>query len=295
MSVEEILKIVEEKKLESFSLILGKNVEKSARSPVLWNTVNKALNLKSEMLAMNLDEKNFIETIKILERQKKYIGGAIAAPLKEIAYRYFFDKLGKIEKKTQAINNLYRDESGKLNGFNTDGEAAIKSIINNGDDKIFDNVLLVGTGGVAKAIGSSLTFDNHNFKKIEITGRSKIKVDLISKDLNFDPVELDNLNYEKYDLVINATSVGWNDPKSSIFNLENLRKFKTSTLVFDVIYQPSETKLLSLAKSCGLKVMNGLDMNLKQAVSGFYNTMQVKNYDLKQELIEQLMREYRVK
>ena len=118
------------------------------------------------------------------------------------------------------------------------------------------------------------------------------------------------LNITGVDLVINATSVGfdvWQKNKTGYYNLfyfspvgilkglkhiknknygnffkKNLNIFKKnafSTLnffnrnkncdVFDIIYDPTETPLILIAKQFSKKIYNGLDMNLDQAVLAF--------------------------
>jgi len=115
--------------------------------------------------------------------------------------------------------------------------------------------------------------------------------------------------YKKIDLIINTTSVGfsnWIKTKKNYFHLENycslskvdfskvnkknyetfmnknILKIKKNiissfnilsnlkkTIIFDIIYNPNETILIKLSKLLGYKYINGLDMNLIQAVEGF--------------------------
>ena len=68
----------------------------------------------------------------------------------------------------------------------------------------------------------------------------------------------------------NTTSVGSkNNLGERLIKREDFYKFKNSTLVYDIIYDPPETALLKDAKEFGLDTMNGMDMNLLQAVLAF--------------------------
>ena len=52
-------------------------------------------------------------------------------------------------------------------------------------------------------------------------------------------------------------------------NIGILLRLTKNVNIFDVIYQPLETKLILLSRKCGLNHMNGLKMNLEQAVLAF--------------------------
>lgn len=57
-------------------------------------------------------------------------------------------------------------------------------------------------------------------------------------------------------------------------SLKNLLKLKQSVLVYDIVYQPRQTLLLTIANSIGLSTQNGVGMNLEQAVIAFEKTIQ---------------------
>ena len=69
-------------------------------------------------------------------------------------------------------------------------------------------------------------------------------------------------------LILNATSVGMHEDLSFL-PLEILTRFPPNTLVFDMIYNPKETKLLRQARALGLRTLNGLPMLLHQGALSF--------------------------
>ena len=76
-----------------------------------------------------------------------------------------------------------------------------------------------------------------------------------------------------FDLVINATSAGSSSsPHLSPFRLDILKNAKSKTIIYDIIYDPLKTKLLSESEKIGLKIINGLRMNLIQAVLAYKYT-----------------------
>ena len=72
------------------------------------------------------------------------------------------------------------------------------------------------------------------------------------------------------DILINCTSLGFGDKISeSPLNYNQLRKLKTTCVVYDIIYQPFLTKLLEHSKKLNLEILNGSEMNLEQAVLAY--------------------------
>ena len=69
-------------------------------------------------------------------------------------------------------------------------------------------------------------------------------------------------------LILNATSVGMHEDLS-LLPLEILARFPPNTLVFDMIYNPKETKLLRQASALRLRTINGLPMLLHQGALSF--------------------------
>ena len=69
----------------------------------------------------------------------------------------------------------------------------------------------------------------------------------------------------EFDIVINATSVGL---KNENFGLE-LNRFGNNKFFYDVIYNPSETNFLKVAKLNGNKTENGRMMFIYQAHQSF--------------------------
>ena len=74
-------------------------------------------------------------------------------------------------------------------------------------------------------------------------------------------------------MIINATTVGTKESLGeSLIPIELFSKIRSSTLIYDINYDPPETKLMKIAEGKGLKTINGLRMNLIQAVLAFKYT-----------------------
>ena len=77
----------------------------------------------------------------------------------------------------------------------------------------------------------------------------------------------------KFDLLINATSVGHKENvEKSLISSQSLKTAKKTLVVYDIIYDPVKTYLLKNSEENGLKTLNGMRMNLIQAVLAFSYT-----------------------
>ena len=74
--------------------------------------------------------------------------------------------------------------------------------------------------------------------------------------------------------MINSTSIGFGrQERNSPLRQEKISLLKKNSIIFDVIYQPLKTELLKIADQQERNFMNGLKMNLEQAILAFqYNT-----------------------
>ena len=87
----------------------------------------------------------------------------------------------------------------------------------------------------------------------------------------------------KFDILINATSLGLvssEDPKLKIKNV------KKDMIFIDTIYNPQQTKLIKLFKSHNIKTFNGLSMLIYQGQKSFYLWNKINEVD--DELLELL-------
>ena len=89
---------------------------------------------------------------------------------------------------------------------------------------------------------------------------------------------------KKFDIVINATSLGLKNGDDFDFNFLGT---KENIIYIDTIYNPLETKTYKFLKEGGRKVFNGLDMFIYQGQKSFYLWNKI-NPEIDDELIELL-------
>ena len=101
--------------------------------------------------------------------------------------------------------------------------------------------------------------------KIILTNRTKKKAENLKK--LFKDLEIINWGQiQKFDMIINATSIGL---KASDELKLDFSKFGKNKFFYDVIYNPKETNFLKNAKKLGNRIENGKKMFIHQAAQAF--------------------------
>ena len=263
-------------KKKNYTVIIGANPSKTARSPKLWNYYFKRTKQDIEMIPIDAKKSNVKKILSYLAKDKNFIGGCVTVPFKEVVFNELLklNSLESITKKIGAVNCLYR-KNKKIVGSNTDGEASIAVFC-----KKFGNInnkkcLVLGYGGVGKAV---VAFFNSKLKyKILVANRKKILKKVI-KNNNISAVNWKDLTkyIPKVDILINCTSLGFDKNKKSPISKKVFDLIKKDTYFFDVIYNPIETTFLKQAKLKSKNLINGLEMNKLQAILAIKKVMKNK-------------------
>jgi len=158
-------------------------------------------------------------------------------------------------------------------GFNTDAEGLITALR---EDLKLDlrgkKVLLLGAGGAGRT--AALRLAAENVAAIFLVNRTFSKILEIQKEICLKhPAVYAGLDYPKYpntdiDLLINATSLGLKSDDALPLD-ETVFPLNQTAAVYDMIYRPAETALLTAAKAAGCKTANGLGMLLHQGAKAF--------------------------
>ena len=272
---------ITEYNLDSFSVIIGENPSKGARSPILWNKVYAAENKKTKMLPLDVSEENLKDLFVCLKAHPKCLGGAIAVPYKESMFNLLKDNLQSEIISVGAINCFYRKNKNPneiFTGTNTDGEGALESIHKFLSKEKNKNIALLGYGGAGKGILAFLLKDFGNKHNISVFNRSAISEKKITNlSVKFQKLKDLQQSISEFDLIINSTSLGSNNsPNETPIDHDVLLNAKKKPIIYDIIYDPPLTKLQKIAKDIGLETINGLNMNLVQAVLAFQYTNKTK-------------------
>jgi shikimate dehydrogenase len=240
-------------------------------SPAIHNAAFDLLNLDYVYVAFKVEDvKSALSGMRALDN---FRGLSVTIPHKMEVIKYV-DEINEIDRSIGSINTVIND-NGKLIGLGTDGPGALKALVDAGVALNGKNVAMVGSGGVARAIAftlakagvakiSLLDIDVVMLEGLELdlkSGTNAVIESFVSNDASIAAV----MAYA--DIIINCTPVGMHPHEGvSIIPAE---LFRDGQAVFDVVYNPLETKLLKDAKSRGLIAVSGVEMFINQAALQF--------------------------
>ena len=211
----------------------------------------------------------FAATIDRL-RGEGYKGCNVTVPFKFEAYNCATE-LSDRAKAAQAVNTLSFD-GDVIRGDNTDGAGLVRDIEKNLNFFLKNkHILMMGAGGAAYGVVLPLLTAG---VKLSVANRTASKaVELAAKfpDASIQGCGYTDLNNERYDLVINATSAGLTDSEVPLPK----GIFAPGALAYDMMYG-RETPFMAFARSEGerlklnIRVADGLGMLVEQAAEAFF-------------------------
>ncbi len=260
--------------------IIGQPLSHSL-SPAMHNAAFKALQMDAEYHLFPLKESELEAFFASLKKKDNRIRGFnVTVPYKEVVLKYM-DLLSPFAQKVKAINTVTVAADGRLEGFNTDGPGFLTHLTELKIKTQHQRISLLGAGGTARSIlavlcllperpETILIYNRHYEKALELIRDLGLRMDASCLEA---VKSVDSLNVELADLLINTTSVGLKAEDPCLIKEES---FHSNLWVYDVIYNPFETKLLALAKSKGARTVNGLGMLFYQGVLAFQHWTKVQ-------------------
>lgn len=202
---------------------------------------------------VNFDMPTLEEFPKIWENNPNLKGVNVTIPYKETIIP-FLDDLSKKAKKIGAVNTIKITSKGKLVGYNTDCYG-FKNSINPLLKKHHNKALILGTGGASKAIAFVLKELNISYTYVSRNPKNK-------KTISYE--DLCPKIMKSHQIIINCTPLGTypNIDDCPDIPYEYITK---DFLLYDLIYNPSQTTFLKLGKTQGAQIINGYKMLELQA------------------------------
>jgi shikimate dehydrogenase len=236
-------------------------------SPLMQNSAISMLGLPYVYLPFKIDPAQLKDAVAAIRALG--MGGAnVTIPFKE-AVIPFLDELSPSAQACGAVN-LIQNESGRLIGFNTDGEGFIRSLA---EVSITPRgrFVFIGAGGAARALAWALTkfpveqidfldIDEVRAQKLAVTMRQEAHCASQAKLMREDTFREVSATA---DFIINCSSVGM-FPKTDGCPVDSLDQVRDETVVCDLVYNPLQTRFLQMASARGLKTLGGLSMLVHQ-------------------------------
>lgn len=246
-------------------------------SPTMHNEAFAKLGLDYAYLAFEVGEEDLEDTIKGF-RAMKVRGSNVSMPNKTIVHKYL-DNVSEAAELCGSVNTIVND-NGVLTGHVTDGIGYMMGLKDAGIDIIGKKMTIVGAGGAATAIQVQAALDG--VKEISIFNRKDEfykRAEKTVKDINertnckatlYDLADLDKLKEEIASSYIfaNATGMGMKPLEGQTY-IPDKSFLREDLIVTDVVYAPTETALLKMAKEVGCKTLNGFPMMLFQGAAAF--------------------------
>jgi len=226
-------------------------------SPAIMNAALRRENVNGVYLALHAKT---LKDLLACVRDIPIHGLSITMPYKEAILKHL-DNTDSHTTKIGACNTVVRAQDGKLYGFNTDTAGVVRPL----EQRMTleqARILVLGAGGAARAAVFGL---RERGAEVYILNRSIGPAQKLARRARARSIKRADLKKLAFDVIINATPVGMGNTRESPLNENEIQ----TRYVFDMIYDPPETRLMKLARARGAEVIPGIEMFVHQAARQF--------------------------
>ncbi len=251
--------------------LLGKPLRRR-HSKVMHDAAFRAAGIDATYDLLELDADAVAAAVDAA-RGPGWLGLGVTAPYKKLVAE-LVDEVEPEATRIGAVNNVTKDEAGRLIGFNSDAPGFRAGVeLAMGRPLAGTTVVVAGAGGAAHAVVYACL--SAGARSVTIGNRTVASAAALAERFadvgegSVRGVGLDDPAFAaalaQADVAVNATTVGMVDPGATI-PVEVLRD---DVIVFDLVYVPPETPLLAAARARGLRAANGSEMLIAQAAIAF--------------------------
>ncbi len=209
-------------------------------------------------------------------RAPDVLGVNVTIPHKE-ACLPLVDDLDPLVRRVGALNTI-RNDDGTLRGYNTDVEGFLRAL----QDAYFEprgcSAVVAGAGGAARAVVVALA--EAGAARITVVNRTLERAERLVSDLSaaarpaqlvaaLDTRESWEKSAAEADLLVNCTSLGTAGTPEEDRSPMPSDLIRSQALVYDLVYQPAETRLIRDARAAGARTIGGLPMLIYQGAASF--------------------------
>jgi len=226
-------------------------------SPVIMNAALRRENVNGVYLALHAKT---LKDLMTCVRDIPIHGLSITMPYKEAIVKYL-DNTDSHSDKIGACNTVVRAQDGKLYGFNTDAAGVVRPL----EQRLpIDGakVLVLGAGGAARAAVFGL---KERGAEVWVLNRTAGPAQKLARSARARLLKRADLKKLSFDVIINATPVGMGNTRESPLAEYEIR----SRFLFEMIYDPAETRLVKMARAQGVQIIPGIEMFVHQAARQF--------------------------
>lgn len=250
--------------------LIGEGIAKS-QSPDLHRRLGSLVGLDTQydlVDSLGINGFDFPATVARLQAEG-YRGSNVTFPFKEAA-RNLADTLSEGVQRVGSSNTLIF-EGGKIHAENTDYSGFISAYRRQFANRPAGRVLLVGAGGVGRAVACAL--GALGVTSIGLVERDATRGEALSLDLNRQGINTETLSASEaerrmasFDGIVNCTPVGHINHPGCPIKTDHVHD---QQWVFDAVYIPARTELLIAAEECGAATLSGVDLFVFQGIDAF--------------------------
>lgn len=250
--------------------LIGLSIQKSS-SPAMHEMLGELYNLPVSY-QLNEPVRNtpeaFSATLQEM-RSEGYDGSNVTYPFKQIALNHC-SSVDAAAKQVGATNTLKISDT-EIHGYNTDYTGFISAYRHRMGDQPAGKVLLIGAGGVGRAVAFGLfelgttevvIYDLYPASATSLAdaiNAAGFTASIISED------QLDTMA-AKCDGLVNCTPIGHYKTPGIPISAAAIGRQKWA---FDAIYTPIDTEFLKCCTNAGMKIVSGFDLFFYQALNAF--------------------------
>lgn len=241
-------------------------------SAVIHKAGFESLGINAAYDILETEPADLVDRVKYF-KHNDYDGFNVTIPLK-LPISLFVQEVDKYADIAGAVNTVKINPDKTFKGYNTDA-AGFKMAIPSSINLKGASVALLGTGGASRA--AVLGLSELGVSEIGVYTRNiPNSLDYMAymrrkfPNIVFTAYQIDAVrDLSKYNMLVNTTPIGMLGRSADMTPVEPnvLRTMSECAVVYDVIYNPKKTLLLSNAEKFGLQTINGLDMLIYQAIS----------------------------
>jgi 3-dehydroquinate dehydratase/shikimate dehydrogenase len=226
-------------------------------SPAIMNAAMRRETVNGVYLALHAKT---LKDLLACVRDIPLHGLSITMPYKTAILSHL-DNTDSHTTKIGACNTVVRAQDGNLYGFNTDTAGVVRPL----EQRITiegAKILVLGAGGAARAAVFGL---KERGAEVYVLNRTFAQAQKLARSARARTLKRADLKKLSFDVIINATPVGMGNSQESPLNQNEIK----AHYVFEMIYDPPETRLMKLAKVAGAEVIPGAEMFVHQAARQF--------------------------
>jgi shikimate dehydrogenase len=201
------------------------------------------------------------------------VGANLTIPHKERVLPYL-DVITEEALDVGAANTVHCVD-GRLLGDNTDVRGFLQPLLETGFSPLGTQVAVIGAGGAARAVlfglmraGARVTILNRSFDRAVALAAAVKHIEAGSaRAIPMDSPEVAAV-IAAADLIVQTTRVGMHPEVEEVPAIP-LDAMQAGTLVYDLVYNPIETRFLQEAQARGCRIMTGVKMLVYQGAASF--------------------------